>query len=311
MRQFQEHIAIFGRTRNLIGILTQPIIDRGLHKPAVIILNSGVIHRVGHHRMYVVMARKLAAAGHLVLRFDFSGIGDSGSRTDSLDPIAAALADISEALDWLAQTRGASEAILVGLCSGADIALRYGHTDSRVVGLTLLDPTIPPTWHFYRHYIRRRVTNINSWQTFLRGRGRIWGDLVERLSVMCSTASSNAQYRLVDPQSRKELESLFGLSIERGLKLLAVFSGSPSEGRQAYKEQLIDAFPALSFGNVLTLYYFEGCDHTFTDAGYRDGLNGRVLTWLQETSFERGASTQHPAPELSSRAIDVASRRGT
>ncbi len=238
MRQFQEHIAIFGRTRNLVGILTQPITDHGPRKPAVIILNSGVIHRVGHHRMYVVMARQLAAAGHLVLRFDFSGIGDSGSRSDSLEPRAAVLADISEALDWLAQTRGATEAILLGLCSGADIALRYGHADSRVVGLMLLDPTIPPTWHFYWHYIRRRVTNMNSWQTFLRGRGRIWGDLVERLSVMFSTTSS-ARYR----QSRKEMESLLGLSIKRGLKLLAVFSGNSSEGRQAYKEQLIDAFP--------------------------------------------------------------------
>jgi pimeloyl-ACP methyl ester carboxylesterase len=302
MRQVHEQIAVFGKSRNLVGILTQPTSDRGVYRPAVVILNSGVIHRVGHHRMYVAMARKLAAAGHLVLRFDFSGIGDSGSRGDSLDPVAAALADISEAVDWLSEARGVSEVVLLGLCSGADIALRYGHTDGRVVGLTLLDPTIPPTWHFYRHYIRRRVTSISSWQTFLRGRGRLWGDLVGRLSAVASTASPSV-YRLVDPQSRKELESLFGRSIDRGLKLLAVFTGNPSEGRQAYKEQLVDAFPALSFSSVLTLYYFEGCDHVFTPANYRHRLNERVLTWLQDTSFDRRSPTQQPAREVPPRAV--------
>jgi pimeloyl-ACP methyl ester carboxylesterase len=291
MRPFHEQIAVFGKARNLVGILAQPILDHGAQKPAVVILNSGVIHRVGHHRMYVTMARKLATAGHLVLRFDFSGIGDSGSRDDSLGPTAAARADISEALDWLSETRGVSEAILLGLCSGADIALRYGHTDRRVVGLGLFDPTIPPTWRFYRHYITRRMTNVNSWQTFLRGRGRIWGDLIERLASVAGTTSSNV--RLVDPQSRKELAKLFTRSINGGLKFLIIFTGSPSDGRQAYKEQIFDAFPALSFGSAMTLNYFEDCDHLFTPASHRDRLNDLVMVWLEETRFD-GRSRRTP-----------------
>jgi len=280
---FREQIAVFGRSRNLVGIATLPVLERSVSKPAVVILNSGVIHRVGHHRMYVAMARKLAAAGHVVLRFDFSGIGDSGSRGDSLRPTAAALADISEALDWLSVTCGVNEAVLLGLCSGANIGLRYGPTDNRVVGLALLDLTIPPTWRFYHYYIARRMTNVGSWKTFLRGRGRIWGDLIERLSVIGATSS---QVPPGDPQGWKELENLFQRSIRSGLKFLIVFTGSPSDGRQAYKGQFIDAFPALSFGSALTLNYFENCDHLFTPASYRDQLNDLVVTWLKEAAFD-------------------------
>jgi dienelactone hydrolase len=63
-------------------------------------------------------------------------------------PIEAHQADVSEALDWLTASCDVNEAVLIGLCSGADIALNYGHSDKRVVGLVLLDPTIPPTARF-------------------------------------------------------------------------------------------------------------------------------------------------------------------
>jgi pimeloyl-ACP methyl ester carboxylesterase len=141
-------------------------------RPAVVILNTGIAHRVGHHRMYVTMARELAALGHLAFRFDFSGIGPSASWGDGLSPIEAHQADLSEALDWLTASYDVKEVVLIGLCSGADIALSYGHSDKRVVGLVLLDPT--PTVRFYAHYISRRLTPLRSWVVF---RGRTWPDL--------------------------------------------------------------------------------------------------------------------------------------
>jgi len=160
MTPYYEQIARFGIRQNLNGIFAEPRGGRHADKPAIVILNSGVVHRIGHHRMYVTMARMLAAAGYPVLRFDFSGIGDSASRSESLEPDAAAMADIVSAVDWLSETRGIKTAVLLGLCSGADIALKYGHTDDRIVALVLLDPTIPPTWKFYLHYLSQRATNM-------------------------------------------------------------------------------------------------------------------------------------------------------
>lgn len=278
MTPYYEHIARFGIRQNLNGILAEPRGGRHADKPAIVILNSGVVHRIGHHRMYVTMARMLAAAGYPVLRFDFSGIGDSASRSDSLEPDAAAMADMASALDWLSETRGIKNAVLLGLCSGADSALKYGHTDDRIVALVLLDPTLPPTWKFYLRYLSQRATNMRSWQTFLGGRGRIWGDLIIRMIAATGAPLMEARRRLVDPQSRSDLEALFKRSLERNLRFLVIFTGGMAE----YREQLLDAFPSLSFGNLLTLEYLSDCDHVFTSAKHRERLNQLVLALLED-----------------------------
>jgi hypothetical protein len=150
---FKEFAVQFGPSASLIGILSRPPSELLFRRPAVVILNTGIAHRVGHHRMYVTMARVLAALGHLAFRFDFSGIGDSAGRGNGLSPIEAHQADLSEALDWLTASCDVNEVVLIGLCSGADIALSYGDSDERGVGFVLLDPTIPPTVRFYAHYL--------------------------------------------------------------------------------------------------------------------------------------------------------------
>ena len=181
-------------------------------------------------------------------------------------------------LTGLSETRGIKTAVLLGLCSGADIALKYGHTDDRIVALVLLDPTIPPTWKFYLNYLGQRATNMRSWQTFLGGRGRIWGDLIIRMIAATGVPLIGAQSRLIDPQSRRDLEARFKHSLERKLRLLIVFTGGMAE----YREQLLDAFPSLDFGNMLTLEYLDDSDHIFTSVKHRERLNQLVLTSLQD-----------------------------
>ena len=79
--------------------------------------------------MYVTLARELAARGQTVVRFDFSGIGDSEPRNDHLSPLAGCLADIKDVLDSVEGSHKLSRFILMGLCSGADHAVLYAHTD--------------------------------------------------------------------------------------------------------------------------------------------------------------------------------------
>ena len=237
MDGYNEQAVLLGRAKSLIGVLARPSGEARGRRPAVVILNTGIIHRVGQHRMYVAMARRLAAAGHVVLRFDFSGIGDSRSRTDGLNPLAACLADVQDALDWLTQSCSVNEVVLVGLCSGADIALRYGHTDRHVAGLVLLDPAIPPTARFYRDYLLRRMTRMRSWLTFARGGGRIWGDLVGRIAFAIGTRSAAWDGGLIDPRTRGELESLYRSSLERDIRLFVVLTGGDLAGRQTYRSR--------------------------------------------------------------------------
>lgn len=93
MNQIREQALLLGPRKSLVGIIAvspSPLPDA----PMVVILNSGIIHRVGAHRVYVPLSRALAAAGFPVLRFDLSGIGDSENRVDMLSPFEASLADI-------------------------------------------------------------------------------------------------------------------------------------------------------------------------------------------------------------------------
>lgn len=287
-----EQAVLFGRSRSLVGIIARPSSDPAPRRPAVVILNSGIVHRVGHHRMYVTMARQLAAAGHYVLRFDFSGIGDSRSRGGDLSPIAGFQTDIVEAFDWLATSYGASSFVLVGLCAGADIALRYGHSDKRVVGLVLLDPTIPPTARFYAHYIGQRLIRLHSWLSFARGRGRIWQDAVELLRSATTTKPSGSRTSLLDPRMRSELEHIYRSLVTRGTRLLVVLAGGPLQGRQSYREQLLEAFPNVPFEDKLSLEHFANSDHTFTLVSDRERLNELVLTWIGTTPFDLTTSSE-------------------
>jgi alpha/beta superfamily hydrolase len=79
-RGTNDRAIMFGVEKSLIGIVTQPVSAPSGEHLAIVILNTGIIYRTGHNRMYVTLARTLAKAGHTVLRFDMSGIGDSDNR---------------------------------------------------------------------------------------------------------------------------------------------------------------------------------------------------------------------------------------
>jgi len=230
--------------------------------------------------MYVKMARELAASGHLAFRFDFSGIGDSASRGDGLNPVEVHQADVSEALDWLTASCDIHEVVLIGLCSGADIALKFGHSDKRVRGLVLLDPTIPPTARFYAHYIGRRLTQLRSWGSFVSGRGRIWQELSERAKLAFGAAPAEEPASAADHRIRSELEQLYLKSLDRNLKLLVVLTGGPLEGRQSYREQLFEALPNVPFQGRVSVEHFRDADHTFTSESARARLQDLVMSWI-------------------------------
>jgi len=312
MVAFNELPVHFGRSASLLGILSRPLSKMPIRKPAVVLLNTGIAHRVGHHRMYVKMARELAALGHIVFRFDFSGIGDSPPRGDILDPIEAHQADLSEALDWLTASCGVDEAILIGLCAGAEIALRYGHSDKRVIGLALLDPTIPPTARFYAHYIGRRLIELRSWRSFVCGRGRIWEELSKRARSVFSAATTQS-IGAADQNIRSDLEQLYLKSFERKLNVLIVVTGGALEGRQSYREQLFDALPNVPLRGWVTLEYYRDADHTFSSEEARTALQKLVLGWIKalphyaESSVITGAACA-PGPNRPAASGTIAGR---
>ena len=283
----RELPVMLGRQAALAGILAEAS-SATLVKdaPVVVLLNAGIIHRVGPNRMYVFLARALATAGYTSLRFDHSGIGDSPNRVDALPPLESALSDIREALDWLATNKQANRFILLGLCAGADHSLLYASADRRVVGMALLDPSTPRTKRYHFNEFCRKFSSFAT-KSPRQAIGSISNQL-KRLSNVREAAgpSSNEPIdpRLSDDELRKILESHYRTCVLADVKMLALFTGG-MPGYHNYREQLIDAFPDVAFGDLLTLEYAPQSDHAFTSEANRELLRQSVLRWLQSTKF--------------------------
>ena len=128
----------FGKYESLVGIISDPFVDPN-NRPAVIILNSGLLHGVGPNCLHVKIARKLASVGFVVLDLIFSGIGDSEIRSDSVLFEKSSKSETQQAMDFLTSARGVQEFILMGICSRADIAFQVARAVSRVVGIAPID----------------------------------------------------------------------------------------------------------------------------------------------------------------------------
>lgn len=270
-----EQAVLLGERIALVGILARKVAAPA-NRPAFVILNTGLIHRVGYNRLYVGMSRALAAAGYRVLRFDFSGIGDSEPRQDALPPLASCMADIRDVLDWFEKTHAASRFVLVGLCSGADHAVIYGHSDPRVVGLVLLDPTLPITARHVVHYVVRRLREPRSWVRFFSGRS----SLIAMGWRLARGASEPPQ----PMGSRHALEQDYLRSVAGRITMLAAFTGEST--RQTYREQMLDAFPNVHFGDQLQLAFFPDSDHVFSRETDRADLTRLILHWAEHARFQ-------------------------
>lgn len=128
----------FGKREHLFGAYHQPDGRRNA--------NGGVVvcHPLGQeylrcHRTLVQLARRLAAEGLHVLRFDLSGCGDSLGGTEhwSLDVWQK---DLEAAIEELRTGTGVSRVGVIGLRLGCSIVARHIERGSDVAAVVLWEP---------------------------------------------------------------------------------------------------------------------------------------------------------------------------
>jgi pimeloyl-ACP methyl ester carboxylesterase len=265
-----EEALAFGELKSLIGILARPATEPSAStQPAVILLNPGIVHRVGPGRIYVRIARMLVALGFPVLRFDFSGIGDSPVRNDHLPFQKSAIKEIQDAMDILETTCGTSRFILLGGCSGARVALHTALCDARVVGAIPInfpvtdeedssDPKLV-TRRLAHYYWNFAFLRPESWRKLISGKAnyrnltRAVLFLVKHRLGLTSTQSSDS-VRLAE-----DLRSL----AERNVKLSFVYSGSdPRLGE--LQDALNSYLRRLRRSEKISIKVIPHTDHTFS-----------------------------------------------
>lgn len=93
------------------------------------------------HRVLVLFARRLAALGHPVLRFDYMGNGDSAG-TFAESSVASMVADTGAAVTQMRMRTGAPRVCLIGLRLGGTIASLAAEQRADVQRLVLWAPIV-------------------------------------------------------------------------------------------------------------------------------------------------------------------------
>ena len=140
---YEERPVRFGAGERLFGLLTVP--TRPSVAPSIVLLNTGVEHHIGPHRLYVPLARRWAAEGHLVLRFDLGGIGDSTTAPGAPENMAyppAMLDDAREAVELVRRAAPERPVVIAGLCAGGWLAFRAARDGLAVDAIVSVNPPL-------------------------------------------------------------------------------------------------------------------------------------------------------------------------
>jgi len=297
-----EEAVVFGKSAALMGVLTYPpkhCADDDL--PGVLLLNSGIVHRVGPNRLYVTIARSLAEMGHVVLRFDFSGIGDSGPRADSLPFVEGAIGETQEAMDLLRATKGAGRFVLAGICSGALIALRTAARDPRVSGVISINLAGHRSCNglYYGRTLLRHYKRIALSKSFgLRAcRNAMFGsiDVATLLGAARSLAASMFTSNHASPDNPMPFRELLRQLVDSGVPLALIHSEG-DEGLDYMYLALGNELRQWTREEKVQLLVIPGANHTFTLLENQQDLLDSMRDWMKKR--RQGVETQVAAGRL-------------
>lgn len=277
-----ETVLRFGPDNQLVGVLTEPsTADNCALSPAregfpiAVLLNAGVVHRVGPHRMNVQIARALANVGYRSLRIDLSGLGDSPIRSDATDAAQRAILDIQDAFNRLQEQTRVDRFTVIGLCSGSFHAHQISLIDQRVCGAAFIDGFAFATrqhrrrkfykklnFRFLRNAIKRRFFKLTPLESLASAReGLEQAQFFER----CTDRNSIA----------KEIQKL----VDKGQRLHFVYTGGHPEISAA--AQFAEMFEISCDSGQISVDYFGNAEHTFPLVQSRKELTESIVSWYQ------------------------------
>lgn len=270
----QEQIFVFGNDRHLQGITTS---QKKAESPKwLIIINAGVIHKVGPFNLHTHVAREVAKSGWQCLRFDLSGQGDSHTGSYSGSREERILSDISQAIDFLKNGFSAQKIVVAGLCTGFDNAHKIAVRDKRVDGVIGLDGYGYPTKRFYWHRYSPTILSLGRILRYvLRQIGL--GKPTQAVAEYSENDVANVFYWHL-PSKEQYRKEMFALS-ERGVQSLYIYTGGAGLYFN-YEQQNEDAFKGESFQKDVKTVYFPQASHSFMLQQDRSMLIESICDWL-------------------------------
>jgi alpha-beta hydrolase superfamily lysophospholipase len=273
-------------THTLFGVVSQPAGGRPTR--AIVLLNAGGISHIGPSRLYVDLARRWAARGYLVLRFDQAGIGDSAPYPGERENVIysrSALRGIEDAVRFIGESYGISEHQALGLCSGAYHALKATVANIPFSTIAVVNPLVffwkPGMSLAYPPYqvagesarYKSAFLSAQKWKRVFTGKASIRDFAhvaARRVGQLGATIVRNVARsagRPLPDDLGAELETIAAL----GVGLRFVFStGDP--GEDLLRLQGGWSVPRLMRQQRLRIRRIAGPNHAFTPAWTRSAL---------------------------------------
>jgi len=291
----KEEAIQLGKSRSLVGIVTFAAAGHEA-KPGVILLNPGIVHRVGPGRIYVKIARALAVQGFTVVRFDFSGIGDSSVRQDNLRFEESSVDEARAAMSFLEITKDINRFILLGGCSGAAVSLETARSDRRAIGAILInlparadddEQTIDRNdRHYYWNFA---LLSMTSWRKLLTGQsnyrkiGRALTQGIKRKFIDSKKPSDS------DQRFQTLLRELAGRSVQ-----LTFICSKDDPLLRDLRDAGGDVLKRLCRQGAAACDVIPRSDHTFSSLHDQERLVDVILKRANETALALGEQSRAP-----------------
>ncbi|MEO7068167.1 MAG: alpha/beta fold hydrolase [Rhodanobacter sp.] len=260
----------FGRAQHLIGIIGSPPLGMGNGKLGIIVLNAGLVQRIGPFRLHVDLTRRLNNSGYPTLRLDLSTLGDSAATGEAQSRAQQVRADVADGMTLLGQQAGCARFVLIGLCSGAANAHLVACGEARVAGVVFLDGFAYRTLGFVlRRYLPKLANPLRIWRFFTR-----------RLQP-AKQAVVEPNFGVAVPPREQVRNELAGM-LERGIKLCFIYSGGASEYFN-HRRQFRECFGSVASHRGISISYLKEADHTYILAPDRQLLLNTIEDWLVRT----------------------------
>jgi hypothetical protein len=256
----------------LFGLLCEPA--NPAPGPVVVMLNAGLLHRAGPHRLWALLARQLADDGVISLRVDQNGVGDSPKRSGGNRQ--ALRTDFREIAGFCQARHPGRKLVLLGLCSGADDALAVGHDAEGVAGMILLDGYAPKTTRYWLRFWLWKLLRPSAWLRLVQ---RV-SQREEREHTGRPTADD---IDLRDWPDDDTMMSRLRALVARRIPLLAVFTGSVRDYYSCFGQ----LGAALGRPASLTEAFLAHCNHLYEFSTHREELIGLIRGWVLQ-QFVKG-----------------------
>ena len=292
----QESIHVLNNTSGIVGVVTLPSsstpstsgsVDSTASetKPALILFNAGLLHRVGPNRLNTTLARLCADDGYPSLRLDLTGLGDSPALSAGAEPQSSSNNnnvenDLSDAMNFMQEQYQVKEFILIGLCSGALDALAVAAIDKRVVAAVCIDGIAFRTFRFYAKHIfshkLTRMLQIKNWRRLLY---RVTEGETEYGQLVGGMQNSMADDGNIARYSRQRYAELLKSMDERYVRLLFIYTGGAGQFYN-YAGQFREMFRGFRFSDRISSKFHPQADHLFMLEHHRKALIVDIRQWL-------------------------------